>query len=106
MFLEKLSDANETDKYGNTILHYAARFKDEDNLIKLFSRKADPTIRDSLEKTPLEIAIGYHSSDIYLKSLRKELDTVIDNVSDKNLMTFFQTHLIAAASISHKEVIL
>ena len=106
LFLDKLTDANKRDKYESTILHYAVRFKDEDNLIKLFSRNADPTLKDNLGRTPLVIAIEYHSSDIYLKSLRKELDRVIENddIDHKNLMIFFQTHLIAAASISNKEV--
>ena len=35
MFLEHPENVNERDKYGNTIFHYAAQFRDEDNMARL-----------------------------------------------------------------------
>ena len=112
MFIDHLENINEKDRYGNTIFHYASRFRDEDNLAKLFEREADPTIfadcfeNDGicLQKTPLMISIHYNCSDVYLNSLRKVLDKVVEYIPDENLVDFFQTHLVAASSISDKKV--
>ena len=112
MFIDHLDNINEKDRYGNTIFHYASRFRDEDNLAKLFEREADPTIfadcfeNDGicLQKTPLMISIHYNCSDVYLNSLRKVLDKVVEYIPDENLVDFFQTHLVAASSISDKKV--
>ena len=115
MFLEHLENVNERDKYGNTIFHYAARYMDEDNMTKLYEKQADPTVeaecfdstmeKECLTKTPLTISIKHNSSGVYLKSLRKALDSVIEYIPSKALLKFFQTHLVASASISDKEVI-
>ena len=114
MFLEHLENVNEKDKYGNTIFHYAARFRDEDNMAKLYENQADPTVeaecfdgaleKECLLKTPLTISIKHNCSDVYLKSLRKALDSVIEYIPSSALLKFFQSHLVAAASISDKEV--
>ena len=114
MFLEHLDDVNERDKYGNTIFHYAARYMDEGNMTKLYEKQADPTVeaecfdstmeKECLTKTPLTISIKHNCSDVYLKSLRKALDSVIEYIPSKALLKFFQTHLVASASISDKEV--
>ena len=114
LFLDRLDNVNERDKYGNTIFHYAARFRDEGNMTKLYENHADPTIeaecfesdqeKGCLIKTPLTISINYNCSDVYFKSLRKALDSVIEYIPDTTVLKFFQTHLVAAASISDKEV--
>ena len=114
MFLEHLENVNERDKYGNTIFHYAARFRDEDNMTKLYENHADPTVeaecfegameKECLIKTPLTIAIKHNCSDVYFRSLRKALESVIEYIPNSSLLKFFQTHLVASASISDKEV--
>ena len=83
-------------------------------MTKLYENHADPTIeaecfesdqeKGCLIKTPLTISINYNCSDVYFKSLRKDLDSVIEYIPDTTVLKFFQTHLVAAASISDKEV--
>ena len=83
-------------------------------MTKLYEKQADPTVeaecfdstmeKECLTKTPLTISIKYNCSDVYLKSLRKALDSVIEYIPSKALLRFFQTHLVASASISDKEV--
>ena len=105
MFLDNLDNVNAKDGYGNTIFHYATQFRDEENILGLLDKGADPTIEAEKDKTtPLIISMKHGSSDVYFKSIRMRFEEVLDKIDDKNLLKFFQTHLVAAAAISEKEV--
>ena len=130
LFLDHMNkeNINIQDINGSTVLHYAVRINDEEKITKLFEKEADPTLvakvasrvrggdifhlaypntpieAEFYEMTPLMISLLENSSGSYFRSLRRYLDTVVVNIPDSQLISFFQTHLVAAAATLEKKV--
>ena len=130
MLLSQCLNINQTDKYGKTPLHYAAKSGCKDIVELLLSQGVDVNILDQHHETPLHIAVvhkykdivelllsqgadvnisdQHHETPLYIAVIHKQREIVellLQYRSDPNLIQKGHTPLSQAAAIEHTEIV-
>ncbi len=88
-YIDNGADINIQTKYGDTALHFCIHHNRSIILKMLLEAGADPTIRNNVDKTPIDIAVDQDKLD-FVEEMKKYVKVTEPQSNEKVLKKFLQ----------------